>query len=159
MHDHEVEILLVDDDDADVELTLQALRGENLSNKIRVARDGEEALNFLRESQRSGAPPSLLRLVLLDLKMPKVDGLTVLREMKRDPRLRSIPVVVLTSSSEERDLVASYDLGVNSYIQKPADFEQFRSVVKQLGFYWLLVNRAPVPATADLGSAQKTSAA
>jgi two-component system response regulator len=144
MHDHEVEILLAEDDDADLELTLQVLRSENLGNKIFVARDGEEALEFLQRSLADGALPSVLRLVLLDLKMPKVDGLTVLREIKKDPRLKLIPVVVLTSSSRDRDLVDSYNLGVNSFIQKPADFDQFRTVVKELGYYWLLVNRAPM---------------
>lgn len=142
MHEHEVEILLAEDDDADLELTLRALRGENVGNKIFVARDGQEALEFLLK-WRDGVGLSVLRLVLLDLKMPRVDGLTVLRRIKEDPRLRLIPVVVLTSSSRERDLVDSYKLGVNSYIQKPADFEQFRAAVKELGYYWLLVNRAP----------------
>jgi len=140
-----VEILLVEDDPADVELTLHALRHNNLANRIEVARDGEEALEFIfcrdRYHDRSFLQPP--KLILLDLKLPKVDGLAVLRQVKGDPHTRSIPVVVLTSSQEERDVVSSYHLGVNSYIQKPVDFDQFRNVVKQLGLYWLVVNEVP----------------
>jgi len=143
--DHETEILLVEDNADDLELTLHALRSNKVANKIEVARDGEEALDFLfcrgRFAGRSQeAPPSL---VLLDLKLPKVDGLEVLREIRNHPATRSIPVVVLTSSKEERDLVMSYQIGVNSYIQKPVDFNQFRETVKQVGLYWLVVNQAP----------------
>ncbi|MGA2328667.1 MAG: response regulator [Bryobacteraceae bacterium] len=141
----EYEILLVEDDPVDVELTLHALRGENLSNRIQVARDGEEALDVLfhrvpRAEGDWGRPP---RMILLDLKLPKIDGLEVLRTVKADPRTQAIPVIILTSSREERDQVAGYRLGANSYIQKPVDFEQFRQVVKQLGLYWLVVNEPP----------------
>ena len=143
----EVEILLVEDNPADIELTLHALRLHDLANKIPVARDGEEALNFLfcrgpYADRKFDQPP---RLVLLDLKLPKVNGLEVLREIKNDPRTKAILVVVLTASKEERDLVDSYQLGVNSYIQKPVDFDQFREVVKQLGLYWMVVNEPPPP--------------
>ncbi|MGC9970569.1 MAG: response regulator [Bryobacteraceae bacterium] len=141
----EFEILLVEDDPADVELTLHALRGGNLSNRIQVARDGEEALDVLfsripRADRDWVRPP---RIILLDLKLPKVDGLEVLRTVKTDPRTQAIPVIILTSSREERDRVAGYRLGANSYIQKPVDFEQFRQVIKQLGLYWLVVNEPP----------------
>lgn len=143
----EVHILLVEDNEADVELALHALRINHLANRIQVARDGEEALDFLfcrgpHASRSVNQPPSL---VLLDLKLPKVDGLEVLREIKSDARTKAIPVVILTSSKEERDMVSSYQLGVNSYIQKPVDFDQFRETVKQLGLYWLVVNQAPPP--------------
>ena len=140
-------ILLVEDNEADVELTLHALRLNHLANRIHVARDGEEALDFLFfrgiYAERSERPQP--HLVLLDLKLPKVDGLEVLREIKNDPRTRAIPVVILTSSKEERDMVSSYQLGVNSYIQKPVDFDQFRETVKQLGLYWLVTNQPPPP--------------
>ena len=146
MTKQQIEILLVEDNQDDVELTLHALQKENPANSIHVARDGEEALDFLfcdgRFSRRSFEHPP--RLVLLDLKLPKVDGLEVLKRLKGDVRTRTIPVVILTSSREERDLVSSYNLGVNSYIQKPVDFEQFRETVKTVGLYWLLVNQAPV---------------
>ena len=140
-----VEILLVEDNPADVELTLHALGQNKLANKIQVARDGEEALDFLFNrggfrNRKSLAPP---RMVLLDLKLPKVDGLSVLRAAKGDPRTRAIPIVVLTSSKEEKDMVESYSLGVNSYIQKPVDFENFRHTVRDLGLYWLVVNVPP----------------
>jgi len=142
---NEVEILLVEDNPADMELTLHALRAENISNHIQVVRDGEEALDFLfcrgAFQERSLEHPP--KVVLLDLKLPKVDGLEVLRQVKGDPRTRPIPIVVLTSSKEDRDLVNSYQLGVNSYIQKPVDFDQFRQTVKQLGLYWLVVNEPP----------------
>ncbi len=139
-----VEILLVEDDPRDVELTTYALQKENLCNNICVAGDGEQALDFLfgrgeYSDRRNGPNPYL---VLLDLHLPKVDGLEVLREMKNNPRTRIIPVVVLTSSREQRDLVESYSLGVNSYIQKPVDFVQFQAAVKQVGLYWLLLNRS-----------------
>ena len=144
---NEVEILLVEDNPADVELALHALRQNNLANGIQVARDGEEALDFLfcRGAYSKRYANDRPKLVLLDLKLPKVDGLEVLREIKSDPRTKALPVIVLTSSREEKDLVQSYQLGVNSYIQKPVDFDQFRETVKQLGLYWLVVNQPPPP--------------
>ena len=148
----EVEILLVEDNAADVELTLHALRRNHMANQIHVVRDGEEALAFLFDPQKPNH--AHLKLVLLDLKLPKVDGLEVLKVVKSDPRTRRIPVVVMTSSREESDLVRSYDLGVNSYLQKPVDFDQFREVVKRMGFYWLLINQAP-PQVADSGAGAK----
>src|SRR5580704_7277526 len=140
MTDRQIEILLVEDNKDDLELTLHALRKENLANSIQVVRDGEEALEFLfcsgAYANRSFDHPP--RLILLDLKLPKVDGMEVLKRLKGDPRTRTIPVVILTSSKEERDLVNGYGLGVNSYIQKPMDFDQFRETVKSVGLYWLL---------------------
>jgi CheY-like chemotaxis protein len=140
-----VDILLVEDNQDDLDLTLYALRRQNLANNIFVVRDGEEALDFLfcrgAFGERHTAQPP--KLVLLDLKLPRVDGFQVLREIKSDPRTKAIPVVIMTSSKEERDLISGYELGVNSYIQKPMDFDQFRETVKQLGFYWLVTNEAP----------------
>ncbi len=140
-----IEILLVEDNPADAELTLHALNHNRLANCIHVARDGEEALDFLFSrgafAHRKGL--ALPRLVLLDLKLPKVDGLSVLRVVKDHPVTRMIPFVVLTSSCEERDLTESYSLGVNSYIQKPVDFNQFRRTVGEMGLYWLLTNVPP----------------
>ena len=146
MTQEDLQILLVEDNLKDVKLTLHALREENLGNSIQVARDGEEALDFLFcrgefASRSFDCPP---RLVLLDLKLPKVDGLEVARAVKGDPRTKAIPVVVLTSSREESDLVESYKLGVNAYIQKPVEFDSFRRAVKQLGMFWLVVNE-PLP--------------
>lgn len=143
----EIEILLVEDNPDDVELALLALRRNHLANSIHVARDGEEALDFLfcrgpHAERRFDAPP---RVVLLDLKLPKIDGLEVLREIKKDIRTRAVPVVVMTSSKEQRDMVEGYHLGVNSYIQKPVDFNEFRNIIKQLGFYWLVINQPPPP--------------
>jgi two-component system, response regulator len=141
-----VDILLVEDNQDDVDLTVHALRQGNLANNVFVVRDGEEALEFLfgggQYADRSLDHPP--KLVLLDLKMPKVDGLQVLKEMKNDPRTRTIPAVIMTSSKEERDLVEGYNSGVNSYIQKPVDFDQFRTTVKTLGMYWLVVNQPPL---------------
>src|ERR1700756_150250 len=146
MTSRQVEILLVEDNPDDVELTLHALRKENLANSIHVARDGEEALEFLFcngvHADRSFEHPP--KLILLDLKLPKVDGMEVLKRLKADARTKTIPVVILTSSKEERDLVKGYNLGANSYIQKPVDFDQFRNTVKQVGLYWLVTNQAPV---------------
>ena len=143
--DDSMEILLVEDDPKDLRLTLHGLQSENLKNRIQVARDGEEALDFLfcrgaYSNRAADHPPTL---VLLDLKLPKVDGIAVLREIKAHPATQAIPVVVLTSSGEDRDLVECYKLGVNSYIQKPVDFDQFRQTIKVLGMYWLVVNRPP----------------
>lgn len=145
MRDEVVEILLVEDDPLDMEMTMRALRSEQVHNRIVVVRDGEEALDFLfaRGAYQGHARERLPGLVLLDLNLPKVDGLQVLREIKADPALRAIPVVILTSSAEQRDLVESYNLGVNSYIQKPVDSLQFRQSVKALGYYWLVVNQRP----------------
>ena len=141
-----VDILLVDDSQDDIDLALHALRQGKVANSIFVLRDGEEALDFLfcrgKYAERSfDVPP---KLVLLDLKMPKVDGMQVLKQLKGDPQTKSIPVVIMTSSKEERDLIEGYSSGVNSFIQKPVDFEQFRETVKALGLYWLVVNQAPV---------------
>ena len=137
-----VEILLVEDNPNDVELTLHAFKKHNLTNKIHVVRDGAEALDFLFGTGESAGrvPAHAPRVILLDLKLPKVDGLEVLKKIKSDPRTKAIPVVVLTSSREESDLVASYELGVNSYIRKPVDFEQFTESVRTIGLYWLLLN-------------------
>ncbi len=152
---NEIEILLVEDDADDVELTLRALRKNHLVNRVHVVRDGEEALDFLFcrglfNSRRFENPP---RVVFLDLKLPKVNGLEVLRELKGDKRTRAIPVVVMTSSREQRDVIEGYHLGVNSYIQKPIDFEQFQSVVNNLGYYWLVVNESPPPGAFGPGGA------
>lgn len=156
MTNRQIEILLVEDNNDDVELTLHALRKENLANHIHVARDGEEALEFLfcngAHADRSFDRPP--RLVLLDLKLPKVDGMEVLRQLKADPRTHFIPVVILTSSKEERDLLQGYGLGANSYIQKPVDFDQFRETVKTVGLYWLLINEAPMGVGAAKGATQ-----
>ncbi|MDO8413760.1 MAG: response regulator [Gallionellaceae bacterium] len=130
-------ILLVEDNPDDVELTLEAFSEINLLNKIIVAHDGAEALELLLSTA------ALPQLILLDLKLPKVDGLEVLRQVRATPRTRRLPVVILTSSKEESDLVRSYDLGVNSYVRKPVDFNQFAQAVSQLGLYWLLLNEVP----------------
>lgn len=146
MADHEApEILLVEDNPADAELTLHALQKSKLANRIQLARDGEEALDFLfcRGNFSIRRIESAPQLVLLDLKLPKVDGLQVLQAVKGDARTRAIPIIVLTSSREERDLVTSYQLGVNSYIQKPVNFSEFQGVVQQMGMYWLLLNSRP----------------
>jgi len=132
-----IELLLVEDNPSDEELTLHVLRKHNLANRIRVVRDGAEALDYLFGS----AAEQYLKLVLLDLKLPKVNGIEVLGRLKADPRTKRIPVVVLTSSREDRDLLACYELGVNSYIVKPVDFAQFTESVRQLGLYWLLLNQ------------------
>ena len=137
-------IVLAEDNANDVELTLTALRENHVSNEVVVVRDGAEALDYLHRrngyADRPGGNPAL---VLLDLKMPKVDGIEVLRQVKSDPALRAIPVVVLTSSREERDLVRSYDLGVNAYVVKPVDFHEFVEAVKLLGGFWAVVNETP----------------
>jgi CheY-like chemotaxis protein len=137
-------ILLVEDDPMDMELTLTALEEKNLANEVLVVHDGEEALNFLysRASFRMRAPGNPV-LILLDLKLPKVDGLEVLRQIKSDEILRTIPVVMLTSSREEQDVVDSYKLGVNAYVVKPIDFHDFLSAVKEIGLFWAVINEPP----------------
>ena len=142
-----VEILIVEDTSEDLDLTLRALRKAKITNHIQVARDGEEALEFIfckgpfAERKIENGP----KVILLDLKLPKIDGLEVLQRIKCDPRTKSIPVVVLTSSREQNDVVESYNLGVNSYIVKPVNFEQFSEAVQKLGMYWLLINHPPSP--------------
>jgi two-component system, response regulator len=140
---NEIEILLVEDNQNDVELTLRALKKNNLANKVHVVKDGTEALEYIF-ANRAYAHRKIEdhpRVILLDLKLPKVDGLEVLHQIKSDERTKMIPVVVLTSSKEERDLVESYRLGANSYITKPVDFESFVKAVSELGLYWLLLNQ------------------
>jgi two-component system, response regulator len=141
-----VEILLIEDNPNDVELTLHALKKHNLANRIQVIRDGAEALDFLfcRGAHKTRNPNYPPKVILLDLKLPKVDGLEVLRQIRGDERMRSMPVVVMTSSAEERDIADSYKLGINSYVVKPVDFEQFSEAVRQVGCYWLLLNKAPI---------------
>ena len=137
-------ILMVEDDPRDVELSLTALEQYNLANEVVVVGDGEEALDYLYQRgkfmARANGNPAVL---LLDLKLPKVDGLEVLQQIKTDDRLKMIPVVVLTSSREERDMVASYQLGVNAYVVKPVDFHEFVNAVKELGIFWALINEPP----------------
>jgi len=142
-----VEILLVEDDPNDVELTLHSLKQNNVTNHVRVVRDGAEALDFIfgRGAYRGRSLRDGPKVILLDLKLPKVDGLEVLRQIKNDQETRKIPVVILTSSKEERDIVESYKLGVNSYIVKPVNFTQFTDAVRQLGLYWTLLNQPPTP--------------
>src|SRR5258706_921919 len=145
MNSGELEILLVEDNQDDMDLALYALKRGKVANRISVVRDGEEALDFLfcrgAFAQRSFDHPP--KIVLLDLKLPKVDGIEVLRQIKSDPRTRTLPVVIMTSSKQERDVVNGYDLGANSYIQKPVDFTHFRDTVKQAGLYWLVTNQPP----------------
>ena len=141
----QVEILLVEDNPNDAELALRALKKNNLANNVAVVTDGEEALDFVFARGAFGQRKieNGPKVILLDLKLPKVDGLEVLRAIKSDPVTRIIPVVVLTSSKEERDIVESYKLGVNSYIVKPVEFDKFVAAVKDLGLYWLLLNQPP----------------
>ena len=142
---HEVEILLVEDNPSDAELALRALKKNNLANNVTRVYDGEEALDFIfargmfQERKRENSP----KVILLDLKLPKIDGLEVLRIIKADPVAKIIPVVVLTSSTEEKDMIESYRLGVNSYIVKPVDFDKFADSVREIGLYWLLLNELP----------------
>lgn len=140
---NEIEILLVEDNPDDLTMTLRALQKANLANRIQVARDGAEALDFIFcQGVHAGRKiESAPRVILLDLKLPKVDGFEVLRRIKNDDRTKSIPVVALTSSREQRDVIESYNLGVNSYIVKPVDFERFAQAVQKLGVYWLLLNQ------------------
>ena len=142
---HEVEILLVEDNPSDIALTLRALKKRNLANQVHVVKDGAAALELLFSSAPADQAVEfhLPKVILLDLKLPKVDGFEDLRRIKSDERTRRIPVVVLTSSKEERDIVESYKLGVNSYIVKPVDFENFMEAVSDIGLYWLLLNQLP----------------
>jgi CheY-like chemotaxis protein len=142
----DVEILLVEDNPTDAELATLALKERNLANKLVWVKDGAEALDFLfaTGAYAGRSVENSPKVVLLDLRLPKVDGLEVLRRIKSDERTKNIPVAVVTSSKEDRDVIASYDLGVNSYISKPVDFDEFTRVVSELGFYWLLINRPPV---------------
>ena len=139
-----VEVLLVEDSDADAEMTLRTLRKRGIANRIDRVRDGVEALDYLRsQGGFADRPAGLPRLVMLDLKMPRMDGLQVLREMKSDARLRTVPVVMMTSSREEGDLLQSYELGVNSYVVKPVDFSAFAETIAQVGMYWMIANQSP----------------
>jgi CheY-like chemotaxis protein len=137
-------ILMVEDNPRDEALTVRALRKSNIVNEVVVARDGVEALDYLfGTGAYEGRDTSIVpQLILLDLKLPRMDGLQVLRSMRADDRTRRLPVVVFTSSSEEEDMIKSYDLGANSYVRKPVDFEQFSEATRQLGMYWLLLNQA-----------------
>jgi CheY-like chemotaxis protein len=141
----ELEVLLVDDNPSDAELTIHSLRRDKLANRIHVAEDGAQALDFVfcrgAFGDRSFSEPP--GVVLLDLKLPKVSGLEVLRAIRADERTRAIPIVILTSSAEQRDLIEGYRLGANAYIQKPVDFDEFRKVVHQIGMFWLVANQPP----------------
>jgi two-component system response regulator len=134
-----VEVLLIEDNPDDAGLTIRALKKHNLANSLLHLHDGEEALNYLFKSKMTGIP----KVILLDLKMPKVDGIEVLRRLKSDEQKKIIPVVVLTSSKEDRDIVESYKLGVNAYIVKPVDFDKFVKAISEIGFFWLLLNQPP----------------
>ncbi|MGH7955056.1 MAG: response regulator [Gloeomargaritales cyanobacterium] len=140
-----IEILLVEDNQDDLDMTLRALRKANLANHIQVARDGEEALEFIfcKGAHATRKIENTPKLILLDLKLPKVDGMEILKRVKNDARTKRIPTVILTSSKEQRDVVESYNLGVNSYIVKPVNFESFATAVQELGMYWLLLNQPP----------------
>jgi two-component system, response regulator len=140
MENTDVEILLVEDNANDAELTLRALKKRNLGNKIYHVFDGEEALKFLLDS---GAPP--MKLILLDIKLPKVDGIEVLKAIRSNSTLKKIPVVMLTSSNEDKDVIESYNLGVNSYIVKPVEFDKFTEAVSEIGLYWMILNRTAKP--------------
>jgi CheY-like chemotaxis protein len=141
-----VEILIVEDNPDDVELTLRALRKNNLANRIHVARDGVEALDYLfaRGLHADRDVTHVPRVVLLDLKLPRIDGVEVLRQLKADPRTKRVPIVILTSSREEPDIARCYELGANSYLVKPVDFEAFVPAVAQAGLYWMLLNHPPI---------------
>jgi two-component system, response regulator len=145
MESNSVDILLVEDNRNDAELALRALKKSGVANNIFIAYDGEEALDFIycRNKYVSRNPNHIPKVILLDLKLPKIDGLEVLRTLKSDEEKKIIPVIVLTSSNQEKDMIESYKLGVNSYIQKPVDFNQFINAVHQIGYYWLLLNQLP----------------
>jgi len=136
-------ILLVEDNPDDVALTMRALKSHNITNEVFVAQDGVRALNYLFGAEGNPAPLELPSVVLLDLKLPKVNGLEVLKRIRAEERTRLLPVVILTSSDEERDVIDGYSLGANSYVRKPVDFVEFTEAAKQLGLYWLLLNQAP----------------
>ena len=156
----DLEILLVDDNPSDVELTIYALRQNHLANSIHVAEDGKEALDFVfcRGKYESRSMADRPKVILLDLKLPKLDGLEVLKAIRGDDRTRAIPVVILTSSKEQRDLIASYKLGATAFIQKPVDFDHFRRTIKEIGTFWLVVNQAPPPEVSEPGSRMQASA-
>ena len=139
-------ILLVEDSADDADLVIRALRQGSLTNEVHLARDGVEAIDYLFPTAGDGAAPGLPLLMLLDLKLPKVGGLEVLRRVRADERTRLLPVVILTSSREERDVLAGYELGVNSFVTKPVDFAPFADAVRKLGLFWLLINEPPPPA-------------
>jgi len=143
MNKQKVEIVLIEDNPADVELTLTALKEKNLANNVKVITDGEEALDYLFNVCAPTGGPGCPFLILLDLKLPKVSGLEILEKIRSDERTKMIPVVVLTSSAEEKDRLKSYKLGVNSYIVKPVEFDKFAEVVSEIGFYWVLLNKPP----------------
>ena len=141
----QVNILLVEDSPLDAELTIRALKDGKLANTVDWVKDGQQALDYLfHEGSYAGRAGNMPQLVLLDLKMPRVSGIEVLRIVKADPRTRKIPVVVMTSSQEERDIAESYDLGVNSYVVKPVDFTAMTNLARQAGYYWLAINQPPV---------------
>jgi CheY-like chemotaxis protein len=142
---NEIEILLVEDNQDDLDMTLRSLRKANLANHIQIARDGAEALEFIfcQGAHAGRKIENGPKVILLDLKLPKIDGMEVLKRVKGDPRTKMIPVVILTSSKEQRDVVESYNLGVNSYLVKPVNFEKFAAAVRELGMYWLLLNQPP----------------
>ena len=143
---NEIEILLVEDNPDDLEMSLHALRKAKIANRIQVARDGQEALDFIfcEGEFADRKMENALKVILLDLKLPKVDGLEVLKRLKSDPRTKKIPVVILTSSKEQNDVIESYDLGTNSYIVKPVSLDQFVAAVQNLGMYWLLLNQPQI---------------
>jgi len=145
MEKNHYDILLVEDNPTDAELTIRALNKYNLGNNLIHLKDGAEAIDFIfaKGSYSNGTVKNGLKIILLDLKMPKVDGLEVLKQIKSDERTRSIPVIVMTSSKEEHDIISSYQHGVNSYVVKPVDFDQFAKAVADLGLYWLLINQPP----------------
>ena len=142
---NQTEILLVEDSQDDLDMTLRALRKANMANHIEIARDGVEALDFIfcEGAHAARKIENIPKLIMLDLKLPKIDGMEVLKRIKGDPRTKMIPVVMLTSSKEQKDVIESYGLGTNSYIVKPVDFESFAEAVQKLGMYWLLLNQPP----------------
>jgi CheY-like chemotaxis protein len=160
MNTSQVDILLVEDSPDDADLALHALRKHKVSNSILTVRDGAEALDFLfcRGAFEGRSFDLSPKLILLDLKLPKVDGMQVLKAVKEDPRTKMIPVVILTSSKEDRDLLSGYDFGANSFIQKPVDFEQFQETVKEVGLYWMVTNQPPVKVPTRLAQAQEVLA-